>query len=129
MIKHKCNDVIVPVLPEEPDFPYSLMLQVGVWEYDLDEPKYYIVFSKMPFFVIGTNIVYFVAGNEWKCYAAVSTGESWSKATLMPADPNSEIESCGYTNMFIWCGENVEEYPNYNVFYRKSNPEEILRRD
>lgn len=129
MIKHKCNNVIVPVLPEEPDFPYSIMLQPFVWDYDLNEPCYVVVYSKMPFFVIGTKIVYFVAGNEWKCYQAISTGERWTEIQLIPADQNSEIEAIGDTYMYVWCGENIEEYPDYNICYGKSTPEEINAAD
>lgn len=128
MIKHKCNNVIMPKLPEEPDFQYSLMIQLGFWDYDLNDPQYYLVFSKMPFFVVGTQIVYFVAGNEWKCYSALSTGTEWVSVELIPADQDSEVESLGLTSMYIWCGEDIAEYPN-TPFYSASKPVEVIAAD
>lgn len=133
MIKHKCNDVVLPVLPEEPDYPYSIVIAIGTQQYiyDTNEMAYAVVYSKMQFVVVGQFIIYFVEDNEWKLYKTISAGTKWEEQLLKPSDSTSAIAPLCYTSQYVWCGADVLEYkePNFYVYKSGTSPIEIEAAD
>lgn len=103
MIKHKCGNVVLPMLPEEPNYLYSIVINSGnSWAYDANEPIYIAVYSQMPFVIVDNIIVYFGTGNNLKIYQAISCGENW----VFDGSPSTtqELVAFCYTSDYIWCG-------------------------
>jgi len=130
MIKYKYNNVVLPVMPDEPDYPHAIIVDTGLKDdLDVNNPVYAIIFSKMEFIIIDSTIAYFVTDNEWKCYFALTSGTKWALSAITPSDPTAQIAGLCNTSSYVWCGSDISQLPEGNIYYTGTAPVEITAAD